>query len=77
MLFQQSDCFIYHMVGNFCERFISRFYELTAIRENYDHEQLKRKNHISICPTWNYLATNRSMSVSVPLMAIAEAILEI
>ena len=53
------------------------FYELTAICEIYDHEQLKRKNHISICPTWNYLATNRSMSVRVPLMAIAEAIQEI
>ena len=55
------------------------FYELTAIRENYDHEQLKLKqnNHISICPTWNYLATNRSMSARVPLMVIAEAIQEI
>ena len=32
---------------------------------------------MSICSTWIYLAANRSMSVRVPSMAIAEAIQEI
>ena len=32
----------------------------------------KRKSHISIHPTLNYLAANRSMSVIVPLTAVSE-----
>ena len=69
--FYHPYAYQYRMVGNF-RVFREPFANIKIAK--FCCPRAKRTNRISICPTCNYLAANRSGRLQVPLTAIAEAI---
>jgi len=69
--------FIYHMVGNFREGFIFAFFAsqepFAKIKTAKILLSMCEVNELHFNPWPTYTATNRSVSASVPLTAIAEA----